>query len=288
MTANSTWHHLRRSPFQSLAAIIVIYVCFLFLNFFYLFSSGASNLLKFLETKPEITIYLKDGLDKSIVEGLQKELTNYPSIREIKFISKEKALSIYKESNKDNPLLTEMVTSSILPASFEVSTSDPKVLDQIYQNFTSKTKEIDEIIYQKEDIEKILKWTAILRNIGFAIAILSIIFTVSIVSTIIGMKIISKKEEIKISRLLGASKKYVKSPFLNEGSIYGIIGSSLSNLTILVASLSLQSKINSFFELTFIPTDPIFYLISFFVSVVSGLLLGLVSISLAVNRYIKF
>ena len=100
-----TLHHIRRSPFQSLIAILVMFFSFLVLNLFMVFSNGMSSVLKYFETKPEITVFLKDGLDRNTVEDLQKELSNYPNIREIKFISKEKALSIYKEQNKNQPHL---------------------------------------------------------------------------------------------------------------------------------------------------------------------------------------
>ncbi|MFA6250188.1 MAG: permease-like cell division protein FtsX, partial [Candidatus Shapirobacteria bacterium] len=117
----TAWHHIRRSPFQSFVATLVMSACFFTLTTFILVNRGLSSVLIHFETKPEITIFLKDGLDKLTIENLQKELSSYPNIREIKFISKEKALSIYKEQNRDNPLLTEMVTASILPAYFEVS-----------------------------------------------------------------------------------------------------------------------------------------------------------------------
>ncbi|MFA5894772.1 MAG: permease-like cell division protein FtsX, partial [Candidatus Shapirobacteria bacterium] len=139
---------------------------FFALSTFAIISNGMNSLLNYFETKPEITIFLKDGLDKSTIENLQTEISNYNSIKEIKFISKEKALAIYKEQNKNSPLLTEMVTASILPASFEVSVSDVKVLEQISQNFSAKKDQVDEIIYQKDIITSILSWTNIIRQIG--------------------------------------------------------------------------------------------------------------------------
>ncbi|MBU3935655.1 permease-like cell division protein FtsX, partial [Patescibacteria group bacterium] len=172
-TLKATWHHIRRSPFQSLTAIFVMVSSFFILSTFAVLSRGLSSVLAYFETKPEVTIFLKDGLDKSTVESLQKELANYPNVREIKFISKQKALEIYQEQNKDNPLLTEMVTASILPASFEVSVSDPAVLSQIAQNFSAKTDSIDEIIYQQDIVQNMLNWTNIIRKVGLAIAIVS-------------------------------------------------------------------------------------------------------------------
>jgi cell division transport system permease protein len=206
MILNTTWHHIRRSPFQSLTAILVLWLTFFFGSLFTFTTDGLNNVLTHLETKPEITIFLKDGLDKTTVETIQAELAAYPSIKEIKFISKDKALDIFKDQNQNNPLLLQMVTASVLPASFEVAVTDPKVLSQIAENFTPKTNIVDEIIYQKDIIKSLLSWTNIIRQTGLftTIALSSIAFL--LIFAIIGMKITNRKEEVNISRLWAPQK----------------------------------------------------------------------------------
>jgi len=285
----AAWHHIRRSPFQSLVAVMVMTISFFALFLFIVASHGMSSVLNYFETKPEITIFLKDGLDRDTVENLQKELTNYPNIREIKFISKEKALSIYQEQNKDNPMLTEMVTASILPASFEVSVSDPAVLEQISENFSAKTNQIDEIIYQKDIIRSLLTWTSFIRQTGVIIVTLTSLITFLIIFVIIGMKITNRKEEINISRSLGASSFYVKRPFLLEGIFYGAVGSLAGTGTVVAATLYFSSKINSFFDpITFISMEPTFYLTYITASLLLGIFIGYLASYFGVKRYIRF
>lgn len=284
-----SWHHIRRSPFQSLVAVMVMTVSFFCLNLFVIISGGMSSVLNYFETKPEITIFLKDGLDRNTVENLQKELSNYPNIKEIKFISKEKALTIYKEQNQSNPMLTEMVTASILPASFEVSVSEAKVLEQIAQNFTAKKDQVDEIIYQKDIISSLLNWTNIIRKTGIIVVSIMAIISLLTISVLIGMKITNRKDEINISRLLGASKFYVKRPFLIEGIIYGLVGSFTGTLICLALALYFSNLINSFFNpITFISSSINFYAILLLISLSTGSFIGYVASWIGVNRYIKF
>ena len=288
-TYQNTWHHIRRSPFQSLTAISIMTVSFFTLSTFAVISHGMNSLLNYFETKPEITIFLKDGLDKSTIENLQTELSNYQNIKEIKFISKEKALSIYRDQNKNSPMLTEMVTASILPASFEVSVSDVKVLEQISQNFTAKKDQVDEIIYQKDIINSILEWTNIIRRIGIITVLVFSALTFLVVLVIIGMKITNRKEEINISRLLGASKQYVKAPFLLEGSIYGLAGGFLGPLLSFSLIGLYQSTINQFFDpIQFITTDLQFIVSIWLISEAAGLTIGYFSSWIGSSRYIKF
>ena len=285
----TTWHHIRRSPFQSLIATIAMVLSFFFISTFAIINSGLSSVLSYFETKPEITLFLKDGLDKTTVENIQKDLSSYQSIKEITFVSKEKALSIYKEQNKDNPLLTEMVTASILPASFEITVSNPQVLEQIYQNYSTKTTVIDEIIYQKDIIQSLLDWTSATRKIGIAIILIISSISFLTIITIIGMKITNRKDEIKISRLIGASNFYVKKPFLLEGIIYGIVGSTLGFLFSFLIALVSQKSVNSFFQpVIFIDLNVNFYLILLLAEIFIGTFLGFFASWIGVKRYIKY
>lgn len=284
-----TLHHIRRSPFQSAIAFLTVFTCFFILNFFLLVNRGLSGVLNHFETKPEITIFLKDGLDEVKVESIQKELASYPEVKEIRYISKEKALSLYKEMNKDNPLLTEMVTASILPASFEVSAFNPKVLEDIAQNFSSKKDIVDEIIYQKDIIQSLLSWTKIIRQSGLVLISVSVLIVFVMIFTLIGMKINNRKDEIKISRLLGASKFYVKRSFLLEGVIYGFFGSLLGFLFSFLIIYNLRTLINAFFQpIIFVSELSLFEPLLLAIEILLGILIGLSASWLGARRYIKW
>ena len=285
----TTWHHIRRSPIQSLTALILMTFSFMLVSLFIVVNSGLSKVLVYFETKPEITIFIKDDLPQADIDNLQKDLANYQDIKEIKFISKEKALEIYKQQNKNNPMLTEMVTASILPASFEITVTDPKTLEKIYQNYATNTNVVDEIIYQKDVINSLLDWTNIIRRSGFIITIIVFIISFFSVSTIIGMKTTNRKDEIKISRLLGASKFYVKKPFLLEGIFYGLIGSFIGSILTLTLIYFVRTSINTFFQpVVFIPNELSIYGLVILAQLFLGLIIGFFSSLIGVRRYIKF
>jgi cell division transport system permease protein len=290
MTAiKNTWHHLRRSPFQSLIALLVMIFSFFIITVFITTNSGLSRVLVYFETKPEITLFLKDSLDQTATSNLQKELASYQNIKEIKFISKDKALEIYKQENKNNPMLTEMVTASILPASFEVTVSDPKTLEKIYQNYATRTDVIDEIIYQKDIINSLLDWTNAIRKIGLIVTFIVGLIGFFTISTIVAMKITNRKDEIRISRLLGASNFYVKKPFLLEGAFYGICGSFIGAILSFIITLILRSSINSFFQpVIFIDADFTFFGLVLLSEMFFGSFIGLLASWIGVKRYIKF
>ncbi len=285
----TTWHHLRRSPFQSLAAFFITSLSFFVIVAYIILSFGISATMQYFQTKPEITIFLKDGLERSQVEGLQQELASYSNIKEIKFISKEQALSLYRQQNSNNPLLTEMVTASILPASFEVSATDPKMLKTISDNFSQKTNLVEEIVFEQDIVNALITWVAVFRQIGLITSISLLLTSFVIILVIIGMKVTSHKDEIKISRLLGASRLYVESPFVFEGIIYGILGSLAGTFSCFILAFYLRPRLNLFFQpIVFISTDPLFFLILAIGAVTGGTLIGYFSSWSSVRRFIKF
>jgi cell division transport system permease protein len=264
-------------------------IMFFLSSIFFYASQGFSSVLKFYETRPEITIFLKDGLDTATIESIQKELANFAGVREIRFISKEKALKIYQEQNKENPLLTEMVTSSLLPASFEVSVNDPLVLDQISTNFKNKSTQVDEIIFQKEIIASLLKITATVRQWGIIGVSVFALISFLLVFVIIGLKTTSRKDEIKISRLLGASRFYVIRPFVFEGTIYGLLGAFVGTILASILIYLNRAAINGFFQPTLFVSDTLLPLaVLSLLNLSLGVTLGSFAAYFGSRRYIRF
>ena len=285
----TSWHHIRRSPIQSFTALLLMTFSFILISVFAIITNGIVKTLNYFETKPEITIYLKDGIDTSAIENLKTELANYKNVKEVRFISKEKALEIYRQQNQGNTDLTEMVTASILPASVEVTVSDPTVLEQIYQNYAIRTDVVDEIIYQKDIINTLLDWTNTIRKGGLAITTIVLLVTFFAISSIIGMKTTNRKDEIKISRLLGASSWYVKKPFLFEGIFYGVLGSFIGSILVFTAFIIKRQLINSFFTpIEFISADFNLYAFLLGAEIVLGSFIGFFASLIGVKRYIKF
>src|SRR3989344_1138716 len=122
------FQYIRRTPYQALAAIIVMILTFLVATTVILVSLGSTSLLKYFESRPQITAYFEDAKSKEDLDSLIAKLTGKDFVSSVKYISKEEALEIYREQNKNDPILLEMVTADILPASLEISATMPVYL----------------------------------------------------------------------------------------------------------------------------------------------------------------
>ena len=292
----TAWKHIRRSPYQTVAAILTMFLTLLISGFFSVTTIASVAMLQYFEGKPQITVFFTDQVGKAEADKLSATLEATGKVTSTKYISKEDALSLYKEQNKNDPLLLEMVTADILPASLEITPKAPEFLSEI-EPIIKQANGVDEVVYQKDVVDALLKWTRGIRLVLGALVVVLAVDALLIIITITSMKIALRKEEIEILRLVGASRWYIKSPFILEGGAYGAFGGILAFVVICggivwerVVLLTFLGVIPLISEVLSNPTGTLFIISSlgfFAILTGAGFLLGAFGSYLAVNRYLK-
>lgn len=217
---------IRRSPYQALVAILTMTVTFAVLFSLSLFFTGAQIVLKYYEGKPQIIAFFQIDAPQQQLDTARKEMENKPYVSKVSITSKEQALELYSQQFKESPLLLELVTADILPASIEVSSTSLEDLGQIKKDLDSLGG-IENVQYQESVIDTLRSWTDTTRLAGITAGAVFIMLAFLVIMVIIGMRVSMQKRTIGIMRLLGASKWYVKRPFMYEGMTYGFLGALL-------------------------------------------------------------
>ncbi len=253
--------------------------------------------MQYFESKPQITVFFTNKATSKDADALKKTLESTGKVASVKFVSKEDALAIYRDQNKSDPLLLEMVTADILPASLEVSAVDPNFLHEL-EPVIKQAQGVEEVVFQKDVVDTLLKWTNAIRLVGSVLVGLLALDSILIVMTVIGMKIAIKKEEIEILTLVGASPWYVRLPFILEGGLYGAIGAFFSWIIVSGLVVWLRPVILGFLgiipfiqNLLINPLSGIFLLslVAFLALLGSiGFALGSLGSFVALGRYLKF
>jgi len=217
---NNLFTTIRRTPYQSLATFLSLFLTlFLALAIFFLMSF-LYGLLGYVESRPQVTIYFQTTTSEQDILQVKRELESSGKVSSVTYVSKNDAYSIYRNLNKKDPLLMEMISPDILPASLEVFALKPAYLPEI-SDFLNRQTGKDEVTYQKNIVDRLLALTSAVRKsalIFFAFLVLS---TTVILMTITHFKVALKKDEIELQRLLGASGGYVRKPFLKEALFFG-------------------------------------------------------------------
>ncbi len=291
---------VKRTPYQSLASFLILFFTLFLSLFFFNLTSFFNGILSFVETKPQVTVYFQTTTRESEIFKIRDEIQDSGKALSIKYVSKDEALKIYKDLNKNNPLLLEMVTADILPPSLEIFAKQPSYLTEI-ATYVKRQPGVDEVIFQKDIIDKVLTLTTVLRRTSIFILVFLLLVSFVVLMTTTAFKIALKKDEIELLRLLGASKFYVQKPFLYEGAIFGLVAGTLAFLIFNAFFLYFYPFLTSylagvprlaFYGLSHLnlyvwPPTPSFVALSYVFVALFGILIGFLGNYLSTSKYIS-
>jgi cell division transport system permease protein len=290
----------KRTPYQTLAALLVLYFTLFLLGVIFLAMSFLYGLLSYVETSPQVTVYFQSEATEPEVFAIRDELKKSNKVSSIRYISKQEAFDIYKNETKDNPLLLEMTSATILPPSLEIFATKPEYLPEIAK-FLETKEGVDEVQFQEIIVDQLLSLTQAVRNATLALSIfLFTMATVVIVATS-SFKIALRKDEIEILQLIGASKYFIVKPFLSEGFWLGIMASILSFVTLLSVLFFVTPALKSYLSgiqninlnvagtmmLQVWPFNPLFIGLSLLLTTLFGVFIGMFANLMAARKYLS-
>ncbi len=289
---------IRRTPYQSFTAFLILLFTLFLAGSLFVSLSFLYGILGYVETRPQITVYFQPRTPENDIFKIRDQLVSSGKILSIQYISKQQAFDIYKQLNKNNPLLLEMVSADILPPSLEIFTKKPIYLPQVAA-YLQKQNNVDEVQFQKDIVNRLLTLTSILRKVSILFFAFLILMSIVVLATTTMFKIALKKDEIELLRLLGASNFYIKKPFLAEGIFLGFSAAAISFATIMgiVAYLGpfLASYLRDIHMLSFTafqyqinvwPLNPVFLGITFGFMAVFGMGIATVASLLATQKFL--
>lgn len=278
---------LRRSPYQVLAAGLTMTLTFFVASIFAVLIIGGQIVLNYVEQRPQVIAFFKDDTTESKINDLIAKVKSTGLAKEVKYVTKEEALAIYRERNKDEPLLLESVSADFLPASIDISVNKASDIGGVTQVVKSAS-EVERVITPQNLVEQLVKWTSTIRigGIIFVTALLAISFLIIIM--VIGMRIALRRDEISIMNLVGATKWYIAKPFLTEGAIYGTLGASISTFLVYALLLIYSRSIQDFLgPIQVFPISPLFFIYLWVGEALLAAAVGVSGAAIALYRYLK-
>jgi len=289
--------YIRRSPFQALSAISVLSLTFFVAAIMAILTYSSGQLISYFETRPQVIAFLKEDATPEGISAIQRKLDSDIRVKNVKFVTKEEALEIYKRATADNPLLGELVSPSIFPASIEFSVADLSLAKEIIDETKSEAI-VDSVgftatIGGKEavgDVVEKLKNIIFYTRIGGMILVGVLALTSFLVLTvIIGMRISTRRGEIETLSLIGATSGFIRSPIILEAIGYAVIGVLTGWVLAAIAILySTPSIISYFGEIPVLPRNSIMFfellLAILGAELIAGIIISFLGATIAISR----
>lgn len=290
---------LKRTPYQTAAAFLVLFFTLLLAGILFISLSFLQGLLKYVETRPQVIVYFQSKTPESDILKVRDNAMNTGKVSAVKYVSKQEAYKIYKDLTKDNPLLLEMTSADVLPASLEIYAKQPEYLPEIAE-FLKTQPRVDEVQFQKTVVDRLLNLTNVVRKGTIVLFSYLILMSIIVLITTTSFKIALKKEEIELLQLLGATKWYIKKPFVKENVFLGFIAATLSTALLTGTLLLAQGPLSSYFQgipalhldfyslgsIPIWPLNPLFLLTTYGIISAFGMAIGFIASYFGTDKYL--
>ncbi len=284
-----------RNLSTALGSIVTIFLSLLIIGIFLVGGFVVEKVVTSVENEVSIAAFVADDASEADIQSVENFIKGLDGVSSVGFTTKEQALENFR-STSTSDIIDSLDGMNPLPASIDVELSDPQMVEQVASSIRGNTTfqkiigydTVDESLkYGQQTVEKLFMLTNYVRYVGIALVALLIFIAMVFINNTIRLAILARRKEIAIMRLVGASNGFIRGPFLMEGALHAIIGSLLAVGALeLLRNLALP-KLQT--ALQFLPLGLEFnaFLFIYVVLVAAGLVIGLISSTLAMRRYLK-
>lgn len=275
----------------SLASISCIAITLIVVGISIVLSYNVENMTDSIKKDVTMVVFLKSDTTENEVKDIQKKITNMGNIEEIKFKSKKEYAEETKERDEVFSFIVDNWTDETNPLldSFLIKV---KEVEEI-KNTASSIKKIDKVElvnYGEDMVDQLITVFDVIRKVSIGAVVALILVTAFLIANTIKLAIFSRKTEIEIMRLVGASNISIKIPFIIEGSFIGILGSIIPIILMIYGYTSLYNyfdgKLFGSSLAMLIEPYPFIYLSSLLLLGI-GIVVGMFGSYSAVKKYLK-
>lgn len=287
-----------RHAWLSTAATAIMVVTLLVMTFFAFSIYFVQTQLKEVQQKIDLTLFLSDDSKEEEIKLLQSKVLQVGGVSSVEYVSKADALKRLEASSEEGKKLAKSASDigNPLPSSLEVKLSKLDDIAAVNQQIRSLSEAsiVTETSYDSRDdnrkgvIENVIKISNGIARVGGVLSLVFLIIALLIIFNTIRMAIFTRREEIEIMKLVGATKWFIRGPFIVEGSLYGVFGATLALLALIPISRTampfLVDKLNAGVTVDYFVAN--LWLIVLCIYGL-GILIGAISSWLAISRHLK-
>ena len=244
---------INRNAVPSFAALASVLVTVLVLGVFIPIVQATSGAASEVRSRVIVDVYLKAGAADTDVERVRRTLSeDTPYVGRVEYVSKEEA---YAAEKRRNPEAYELLGSNPLPDTFRVTPDEPDNVGPLRDALMAEGARapvdpaIDEVKNRREDTDKILSATRVVKLTTVILVVLLIVASILLVANTIRLSLFSRRREVEVMRLVGATNWFISWPFVLEGIILGAMGGLLAILLLLVGKVTLIDPLAADFAL---------------------------------------
>ena len=281
--------NLRLNPFLSLVTLSTIAISMMILGLFALIYLSVQQFMQQWGDELQVTAYLEETVSSKQAEELRSRVANWPAVENVTYISKERALARFRSQLREYAGILDGLRSNPLPASLEIQLRPQAGRNGAIEELSSRLERqagVAEVQYGKRWMAKLRIFLDVFKLVGVTVGGLLLLATIFVVSNTIKLTFYSRREELEIMRLVGATDFFIKAPFLIEGLLHGLCGTLLATGCLLLLMGLVFSHLQLPLQLALAPgSQTTVQLIAGFLGL--GFLLGGLGSAVSLRRFLR-
>lgn len=250
---------IRRNAVPSFAALASVLVTLLVLGVFIPIVQATTGAANEVRSRVLVNVYFKGSATAQDVARVRATVVGTPHVKSVRYVTKAQALA---QERRDNAEAYALLGSNPLPDTLRITPDDPNNVRSITSALapatpgggtTTTDPAIDKVKSSKDDTQKILVATRVVKLTTALLTVLLIIASILLISNTVRLSVFSRRREIQVMKLVGATDGFIRLPFVIEGVILGALGAVLAVLLLAVMKVALVDPLVDDFALLAAP-----------------------------------
>ena len=224
-----TLQNLRRNLLLTTASMLTVAVSLSFVGGALLFRSGVDNATKSWEEGVEFEVFMEVDATPEQQARVERALTQHPDVSRVEFFSKQEQYELFKNLFANRPEYIDNVTADNLPTSYRVEpeVADADLIESIGERFEG-VDGVREVLFAEDTVRDVLNVSRYAQLGLLGLALFVLLAAALLIFNSIRMAIFSRRREIEVMKLVGATNWFIRVPFMIEGLLQGLLGAGLA------------------------------------------------------------
>jgi len=273
--------------FMSFASVTIIIACLIIMGSFSLLAVNIDALINELESQNQMLAFVSESYTQDQAKGLESQLAAIDNVSKVEFVTREQAMEEFKKGYENSSLFDD-IDASVFRDRYIVYLSDISKMQET-KDTIEKVDGIASVSAQLEISQGLVTVRNVVGAISLILIVILFVISIFIMSNTIKLTTFGRREEIAIMKMVGATDSFIRTPFIIEGLVLGILGAAIAffaewGIYILICDKVMTSIIGSYvnviqFSVLAMPVGLVFLAV--------GVVVGTFGGSIAIRNYLK-
>ena len=278
--------NIRLNPLMSVTAVTTTFVCILLFGLGLLVSANIQGVIGSVREDVSLEVFPPNATGHEL-DTLANKVRGWPEVSKATKVTEQEAFAKFKDEFRDQPELYKDLDRGVFPASVQIQLKDPGKANAVAERLKQEGFTENDLSYPQQTIDRINSVTSVVIWGLYGATLLFLVASVLLISNAIRLSIFARRKELEVMKLVGASDGFVRTPFVFEGLLQGLVGAGLAALAVIWINYLFVDWAHNALPFVPISNDAVNIPFLLLLLVAVGVAIGVIGSFLSVTRFLR-